>query len=79
MYTLRNTRCPFWKEFGASVSVVYFIASLFYILATANIGTPFKDSLTDEQKWIKHESAQVRGRIFGIGVLIGFLVVMKLR
>ena len=72
-------RCPLWKEMGASLSAVYMIASIFYIVATRNIGTPFKDSLTEEQRQIKHVAANLRGRIFGIGILVGVLIVMRLK
>ena len=38
---------------------------------TYSIGTPFKDSLTEEQKRIKKESSEKRRKIFYLGVLYG--------
>lgn len=57
----------------AHISMVYIIASIVYILSTRCIGTPFKDSLTEEQKLIKQHSASKRSMIFTIGLLVGFV------
>ena len=51
--------------------LIYILASVFYLLRTRTIGTPFNDSLTEEQKKIKRESANVRRTIFYSGVAIG--------
>lgn len=37
----------------AYAMAVYTIASIYYIIMTRNIGTPFKDSLTLKQRQIK--------------------------
>ena len=55
---------------------LYCIISVYYLLRTMFIGTPFKDSLTDAQIQIKEESAGVRRNIFFQGILIGIIILM---
>ena len=55
----------------AYAMAIYCIASIFYLIATRSVGTPFKDSLSEKQLKIKHESASVRRTIFYSGVTIG--------
>lgn len=50
--------------------IMYIIASIFYLLKTRNIGTPFNDSLTEEQRKIKQESANIRRNVFYQGLLL---------
>tara|TARA_B100000963_G_scaffold361925_1_gene400928 strand:+ start:1254 stop:1496 length:243 start_codon:yes stop_codon:yes gene_type:complete len=50
--------------------MMYIIASIFYLLRTRNIGTPFNDSLTKEQRKIKRESANIRRNVFYQGLLL---------
>ena len=45
-------------------------------MATACIGTPFKDSLTSEQMAIKKEAADQRRRIFLTGLAAGGIVII---
>ena len=52
----------------------YIIASIYYIVSTMRIGTPFKDSLTEEQKKIKKESADKRRSIFFQGIFISIII-----
>ena len=40
----------------AYAMAIYCIASIFYLIATRSVGTPFKDSLSEKQLKIKHES-----------------------
>ncbi len=56
----------------AYAMAVYTIASIYYIIMTRNIGTPFKDSLTLEQREIKRYSANIRKTVFlqGCGLAI---------
>ena len=60
----------------AYIMAVYFIASIFYIIATLFVGTPFSDSLTEEQQKIKKNSARKRGLIFLVGICIGIVLCM---
>ena len=55
---------------------VYCIASVFYLIATRSIGTPFRDSLSEKQIKIKNESA--RG-IFYTGIAIGVILLLVTR
>uniref|UniRef100_A0A6C0CWK1 Uncharacterized protein n=1 Tax=viral metagenome TaxID=1070528 RepID=A0A6C0CWK1_9ZZZZ len=51
--------------------LLYIFTSIYYLIITYNIGTPFKDSLTQEQLYIKQESVLVRKRVFYTGIIIG--------
>lgn len=55
---------------------IYTISSIYYLYVTncTNIGTPFKDTLTEEQKMIKKKSAKIRGNIFYQGIAIGTII-----
>ena len=58
----------------AYVASAYLLASVVYLLSTAWIGTPFRDSLTEEQRRIKKNAACVRGASFGAGLALSILV-----
>ena len=58
----------------AYLFTAYVMASVFYMAATACMGTPFKDSLSPVQRQIKQQAAAARGRIFMYGLLGGALV-----
>lgn len=60
----------------ASITVIYFIASIYYMIRTNNLGTPFKDSLFSDQLRIKKESTKVRKTIFFNGLMIGIFIVL---
>ena len=47
---------------------IYCISSIYYLVRTRSVGTPFKDSLTPKQIKIKKESANVRRNIFYQGI-----------
>lgn len=53
---------------------VYCLACIYYLIMTRNIGTPFKDSLTEKQKRIKNESAKVRRATFLQGLAAAALL-----
>ena len=50
---------------------IYTLATIYYLIMTFNIGTPFNDSLTIEQRGIKEDSVKVRKTIFYTGLTIG--------
>lgn len=52
----------------------YCMATIGYLVGTANIGTPFKDSLSPEQLEIKKKSADQRSRIFINGLVVSMLI-----
>ena len=55
--------------------LVYVFASIFYLILTFNLGTPFKDSLTPQQLTIKQKSANQRRNIFYGGVSLGIFII----
>jgi len=59
--------------------LTYIIASIYYLIQTRNIGTPFKDSLTLEQIEIKQKSVFIRKNIFIQGVVISLVFIMVYR
>ena len=63
----------------AYAMLAYSFASLYYIINTRNVGTPFKDSLTAEQKIIKKKSAKVRRGIFRNGLAIAIVIIFLVR
>lgn len=62
--------------FLAYSMVIYTISSFYYYIRTRTVGTPFKDSLTQQQIEIKKKSAQVRRNIFYQGVVIGIITLI---
>lgn len=60
----------------AYAMLTYIIGSIYYLIATMNIGTPFKDSLNEEQKQIKLQSAKIRKQIFYQGLGIGIIMII---
>ena len=62
----------------ALATVLRFLAAVFYLLRTRGIGTPFSDSLTEEQRAVRGESERVRGRIYASSLLYATLAVISL-
>jgi hypothetical protein len=60
----------------AYAMLTYIIGSIYYIIVTINVGTPFKDSLNEEQKKIKSESSKVRRQIFYQGLGVGIIMII---
>jgi len=52
----------------AYAMAIYCASTMYYLVRTRYIGTPFKDSLTPKQIKIKRESANVRRNIFYQGI-----------
>ena len=57
----------------AYAMAIYTSASIYYMIRSRSVGTPFKDSLTEEQLKIKEESKAVRKKIFCEGSMIALL------
>ena len=55
---------------------IYTLSSIYYFVRTRSVGTPFKNSLTKEQKEIKKESAKIRKNIFYQGIGLSFVLLM---
>lgn len=66
-------------KFIAYPALVYALASIYYLIATRDIGTPFNDSLNQDQRKIKEQASYLRYRIFMTGVLLStvFLVLSQ--
>lgn len=73
--TMATSKCKV-PMFFAYISVVYISASLFYLLMTRAIGTPFNDSLTEKQINIKNEAASQRKIIFLQGVILSTIAIV---
>jgi len=55
----------------AYLMATYVLASIYYLVASRCIGTPFNDSLTAEQQTIKALAVQQRKTIFYTGIGVG--------
>ena len=53
---------------------IYLFASIFYLIFTRSIGTPFNNSLNEKQKIIKKKSSKLRGIIFVEGLFLGLVL-----
>ena len=58
----------------AYAMAVYTMSSLYYLIRSKSVGTPFKDSLTIEQTLIKRKSGEIRRQIFTEGVLLSCIM-----
>ena len=59
----------------ANITVIYFLTCLYYLIMTRNIGTPFKDSLSEHQIILKEKAKIERKSIFVDGLIISFLLI----
>lgn len=71
-----NCKISVYLAYGMAV---YCLACIYYIVMTRNIGTPFRDSLNENQLKIKMESASIRRSIFYQGVAVGLVSMIVLR
>lgn len=58
----------------AYLMATYVLASIYYLVASRCIGTPFNDSLTPKQRKIKSMAVKERTTIFYTGVGVGAIV-----
>lgn len=63
----------------AYAMLIYSFASLYYIINTRSIGTPFKNSLTPKQIKIKKTSSNIRRNIFRNGIMIALIFIILMR
>jgi|TARA_Y100000389_G_scaffold179375_1_gene193359 hypothetical protein len=68
-----NCRVPIFLAYLASM---YIFSSIFYLVMTRNMGTPFNDSLDDKQKLIKAKAVKERKSIFCKGLLISIVLLI---
>ena len=71
--------CNLTTMICAHFGLIYCITCLVYLIVTRCAGTPFMDSLTEDQKKIKKESARVRGQAFLLSAIVGFVLVHVLK
>tara|TARA_B100000902_G_scaffold365904_1_gene387240 strand:- start:360 stop:593 length:234 start_codon:yes stop_codon:yes gene_type:complete len=71
-----NCKISVYLAYGMAV---YCLACMYYIVMTRNVGTPFRDSLNENQLKIKMESASIRRSIFYQGVAVGLVSMLVLR
>lgn len=73
---LKHCYCTLQTRLLARIAIGYVVACGLYLLLTRNVGTPFLDSLTDDQLRIKEHSAVQRGRIFLVSSLLSAAAIL---
>ena len=68
-------RCPGGTMVLSQMAFIYIIACVVYMLVSPKFGTPFMDSLTEEQKELKNKSKKKRTKLFITGIVVGIIVV----
>ncbi len=63
----------------AYVALAYLCTSIIYIVVSRCVGTPFRDSLTDEQLEIMKKSKKTRGCIALVGLLVSICILVAFR
>ena len=61
--------CPPRTVVLGYIALAYIVTATVYWITTRFVGTPFRDSLTEEQERIKQRSARTRGLIFVLSAL----------
>ena len=64
------------SKYMAYLMLAYCLASVYYLIRSRSIGTPFNDSLTDAQKIIKARSSKQRRNIFIRGIVISLIILV---
>lgn len=75
--SLHHCRCSTTTMLLSKLAISYLIASVVYLVVTREFGTPFLDSLTEEQKRVMKTSKERRGRVFYVSFLIAFLLLVS--
>jgi hypothetical protein len=57
----------------AYTMTAYFFGSIYYLIVSRFVGTPFYDSLTKKQQEIKSSSVKTRRGIFYQGIIVSLL------
>lgn len=63
----------------AYLALAYLMTSVVYLVLTINIGTPFSDNLTAEQRCIKAKAVRKRGGIFLISIVFSTVILAMTR
>ena len=75
-YIIMNCKISVYLAYAMAI---YTLASIFYMIRTRTVGTPFRNSLTKKQLLIKKESARVRRNIFYQGIALSTIAMLILR
>jgi hypothetical protein len=67
----KQKKLLFWLGIAMFVKI---FGSAYYMIATASFGTPFKDSLSEDQLKLKQEQARRRGKVYAQGLVVGAIV-----
>ena len=73
---LTKCKLPIWFAY---LMLIYVSACVYYIIFTRNLGTPFDDSLSDDQRQIKNDSAAKRRNIFYTGIVLSTVLFLVWR
>lgn len=78
---LRYSYCSPLVAVVAYVALAYAMSCIGYLIVVkcANVGSPFNDSLTSEQKTVKAKSAGTRSQIFWSCLLLSIVVLVAVR
>ena len=66
----------------AYLASVYILASIFYLILSPFLGTPFKNAIKTkypELEIIKKDSAKKRGTVFVVGIVLSILFLLVLK
>ena len=63
--------------FGYAMIIKIF-ASVYYMIETRNFGTPFKNSLDNDQLALKERESKRRGEVYLKGLLVGSILMWVL-
>ena len=63
----------------AQILLIYLLSNVLYLIFSRNVGTPFNDSLSVQQKAIKAESSTMRRNIFLVSLLVATLIIKYLK
>lgn len=65
--------------FFAYLSIAYIASSVYYMIMTRKLGTPFNDSLTKEQREIKEKASRERKAIFCNGIMLSVILIVVIQ
>lgn len=61
------------------IATLIFLASLYYLARKGSVGTPFNDSLTEQQIMIKNQSRNTRSKLFYEGCVLAGVILFVLK
>ena len=67
-------QCPAHVALLAYAALAYTMACVGYLLITRSYGTPFDDTLTEDQRAVKRASAEARAQAFWSALVVSAVV-----